>query len=91
MPMLTTTQAAKLKGVSTARVRQWVLSGRLKATKFGRDLMIDKADLATIKPLPGGRPKREPTPDDIRFAALEEAGKKRIAAKKEATCENSSA
>ena len=34
---LTTHEAAQLLGISVRRVQQFIKSGRLKATKFGRD------------------------------------------------------
>ncbi|MFL6335856.1 MAG: helix-turn-helix domain-containing protein [Pyrinomonadaceae bacterium] len=55
---LTTTEAAQRLGVSAARVRRLVLDGRLPAEKFGRDLVIDEADLATFERLKGGRPPK---------------------------------
>jgi excisionase family DNA binding protein len=56
--LLTTAEAAEHLGVSTARVRQLVIDGRLPATKFGRDLVIDAADLASIEKFkPGPKPK----------------------------------
>lgn len=53
---LTTREAAERLGVSSARVRQMVLSGNLPAEKFGRDLMIDEKDLALVADRPLGRP-----------------------------------
>lgn len=53
---LTSREAAERLGVSSARVRQMVLSGDLPAEKFGRDLMIDEKDLALVADRPLGRP-----------------------------------
>lgn len=58
---MTTNEAAKRLGVSTARVRRLVLDGRLPAKKFGRDLVFYEADLAAFERLKGGRP---PKPKD---------------------------
>jgi excisionase family DNA binding protein len=69
---LTTTEAAKRLGVSTARVRRLVLDGRLPAEKFGRDLVIHEADLATFERLKGGRPPKAAAEK----AAAEKAAKK---------------
>jgi excisionase family DNA binding protein len=55
---LTTKEAAQILGVSDARVRQLVLSGKLPAEKFGRDLMIDEADLEAVKERKPGRPSK---------------------------------
>lgn len=49
MEKLTTKQAADILGVSTSRVRQFKLAGRLKATKFGRDLVFDRAEVLKFK------------------------------------------
>jgi excisionase family DNA binding protein len=45
---INTTQAAQMLGVSTRRVIALIHSGRLRATKFGRDWMIRTADLEKI-------------------------------------------
>jgi excisionase family DNA binding protein len=55
---LTTNEAAQVLGISTARVRQLVLSGKLPAEKFGRDLMIDEVDLEAVKDRKPGRPSK---------------------------------
>jgi hypothetical protein len=53
-------------GVSQSRVRQFVLMKRLKAKKFGRDLVIERKEAERFKRegrLPEGRPvsaKRKP-------------------------------
>ncbi len=52
----TTKQAAALLGVTPARVRQRVMRNQLRATKFGRDLMIRHSDL---KPWLAARRARE--------------------------------
>jgi excisionase family DNA binding protein len=53
---LTTKEAAEILNISTARVRQLVLSGRLPAEKFGRDLLIHERDLAMVADRRPGRP-----------------------------------
>jgi excisionase family DNA binding protein len=55
---LTSTEAADRLGISTARVRRLVLDGRLRAEKFGRDLVIYEADLESFERLKGGRPPK---------------------------------
>lgn len=57
---LTTSEAAKVLGVTQARVRQMILAEQLPAEKFGRDLMIREADLALVADRKPGRPKNEP-------------------------------
>lgn len=43
---ITTTEAAKLLGLTTIRrVRQLIETGKLKAVKFGRDWQVDKESL----------------------------------------------
>ena len=56
---LTTTQVARMLGVSQSRVRQFILAGRIKAKKMGRDLVIERRDAERFKRsgrLPKGRP-----------------------------------
>ncbi len=53
---LTSKEAAARLGISSARVRRLVLDGRLPAQKFGRDLVINEADLKLYEPRKGGRP-----------------------------------
>ncbi len=63
MGLLTTKEAAKILGVSSVRVRQWIGEDRLKAGKFGRDHLIDAAEIERFKKNGrrsgprGGRPK----------------------------------
>jgi excisionase family DNA binding protein len=54
--LLTTQQAAERLGVSASRVRQFILDGRLPATKLGRDNLIREADLSLIQDRKAGRP-----------------------------------
>ena len=56
---ITTTEAAARLGVSSARVRQLVASGKLPAQKFGPVNMVKEDDLALIRNRPGvGRPPK---------------------------------
>jgi len=55
---LTSTEAADRLGISPARVRRLVLDGRLKAEKFGRDLVIYETDVEAFERLKGGRPPK---------------------------------
>ena len=59
MNFLTTTQAARILGVSPSRVRQLILANRLPATKIGRDLFVKEHDLVLVKNRKHGRPKKE--------------------------------
>lgn len=43
--LLTTEDASKILGVSTSRVRQFILENRLKSMKVGRDHVIEEAVL----------------------------------------------
>jgi excisionase family DNA binding protein len=56
--MLTTPQAAEKLGVSTARVRQLILEGRLPSQQFGRDHLIKESDLDLVADRKTGRPKK---------------------------------
>lgn len=57
----TTSEAAKLVGYSTGRVRQLALAGRIRAVKLGRQWLVHEDSLleyrATAKP--GPKPKKE--------------------------------
>jgi excisionase family DNA binding protein len=56
---ITTTEAAVRLGISSARVRQLVGSGKLPATKFGPVNMVRVSDLALVKNRPAaGRPPK---------------------------------
>jgi excisionase family DNA binding protein len=61
---ITTTEAAEKLGVSPARVRQLVASGKLPAIKFGPVNMVKEVDLALVEDRPGvGRPPKGSTND----------------------------
>ena len=49
MGTLTTKQAALILGVNASRVRQFVLAGRLSATKPGRDLVLNRTEVIDFK------------------------------------------
>lgn len=59
MIALTTKEAGKRLGVNASRVRQLILEGRLPATKFGRDLLIQERDLRKVADRKPGRPKQK--------------------------------
>jgi excisionase family DNA binding protein len=59
MDYLTTKEVADKLGVSLRRVQAMVESGRLPATKFGRDYMIREADLKLVENRKVGRPKKD--------------------------------
>jgi excisionase family DNA binding protein len=58
LKLLTTKQAAKALAVNDSRVRQFILSGRLPAQKFGRDWIIKEKDLKRVADRKPGRPKK---------------------------------
>ena len=58
MKLLTTEEAAAKLGVTTARVRALILSGRLPATKFGRAHAIREEDLKLVSERKPGRPRK---------------------------------
>ncbi len=53
--LYTTESAAEYLGVTPARVRQLIMEGRLKSEKYGRDHLIQEADLQ--KYTTGGKKK----------------------------------
>jgi excisionase family DNA binding protein len=58
--LITTSEAAEILGVTPARVRQFVLDGRLNGRKVGRDLLLDESEVRTFAAKPRkitGRPK----------------------------------
>lgn len=57
---MTTTEAAQLLEVNQSRVRQFIIEGRLKATKIGRDWHIKEGDAKRFKATlrPTGRPAK---------------------------------
>lgn len=63
MELLSTKEAAERLGVTTARIRQLVQSGRLKGQKVGRDLVFTAEEIENFKPQKAGRPKQFPNPD----------------------------
>ena len=57
--LLTTSEAARLLGVTAIRVRALCEKGELPATKFGRDWQIKERDVTRFSPRPVGRPRKE--------------------------------
>jgi excisionase family DNA binding protein len=55
----TTTEAAEMLGVTTARIRQMVLAGDIAGEKRGRDLLIPKSQIEKAK---ARKTKPGPTP-----------------------------
>lgn len=51
-------QAAVALGVTRRRVQALIKSGRLPATKFGRDWMIAASDLEKVRERKPGRPRK---------------------------------
>jgi excisionase family DNA binding protein len=45
---LTSAQAAKLLGFSTDHIRNLINKGKLKASKFGRNWIIERKELLTV-------------------------------------------
>ena len=61
MKIIGTTEAGRRLGVSDARVRALIESGRLKAVKVGGAWLIDPKDLEAVKDRKVGRPKSRKT------------------------------
>lgn len=53
---LTTQQAATALGISRGRVLKLIAAGRLTATKWGRDWVIEEANLEAVRVRRPGRP-----------------------------------
>jgi excisionase family DNA binding protein len=61
MKVLTTQEAAELKGVSVRRIQQLIKDGALTAKKVGRDYTILEKDLNKVKVYGKvGRPRKQP-------------------------------
>jgi len=56
--LLTTEEAATHLGVTSARVRQMIIAGRLPAQRFGRSHMILESDLQVVADRTPGRPPK---------------------------------
>ena len=48
----TAAEAGKILGILGATVRQYCLSGRLRATKVGRDWLIEKQEIERFQAIP---------------------------------------
>lgn len=59
MQPIGTRQVSDILGVTPQRVRAMILAGRLKATKVGRDWLIDPPDLEAVKYRKPGRPRSD--------------------------------
>ena len=57
--LINTTQSAKALGISQRRVQALIQSGRLPATKVGRDWVINKSDLKLVSVRKPGRPPKD--------------------------------
>lgn len=58
--LFTTSQSAEFLGVTSSRIRQLILEGRLPATKVGRDYIIKLSDLEEFSTTPRTRTGRNP-------------------------------
>lgn len=63
MKLITTKDAAEKLRVSTRRVQAMITTGRLPATKFGRDYLINDSDLELVKDRKAGRPPKKSSKD----------------------------
>jgi excisionase family DNA binding protein len=61
MKIIGTTEAGRRLGISDARVRALIMSGRLKAVKVGGAWLIDPKDLAAVRDRKVGRPRSRKT------------------------------
>ncbi len=58
MKLLSTNEASEKLNLSAIRIRQLIQSGRLPATKVGRDYVIQEKDLSLVAVRTNGRPKK---------------------------------
>jgi excisionase family DNA binding protein len=58
MKIIGTAEAGRRLGISDARVRALIMSGRLKAIKVGGAWLIDPKDLDAVKDRKVGRPRK---------------------------------
>lgn len=58
MRSTTTKGAANTLGVTNRRIRALIKAGKLKATKNGRDWIIEEREIEKIRNRPNGRPKQ---------------------------------
>jgi excisionase family DNA binding protein len=72
--MLTTKEVAERLGVTQARVRALIQSGRLPSQQFGRDHLIKESDLKLVEDRKPGRP---PKPKEEKGKGSKKRGKKR--------------
>ncbi len=57
--LITVQEAVEVKGVSKARIHQWLKEGRLtKEERYGR-VLVHREELLSIGPLPAGRPPKD--------------------------------
>jgi excisionase family DNA binding protein len=59
--LLTVDRAAEMLQVSHMTVRRYMEQGRLPKRRLGREYVLYKSDLETLKRPDMGRPKRRPT------------------------------
>lgn len=60
MNLLTTKEVAGRLGLSIRRVQAMISAGRLPASRFGRDYLVNEKDLKLVENRkPGRRPKSE--------------------------------
>ncbi len=56
--LITVQDAAALRGVSKARIHQWIKEGRIaKEVRYGRTV-VSRQEVLAIEALPGGRPRK---------------------------------
>jgi excisionase family DNA binding protein len=61
---MTTTEAAAALGIDPATVRQAIRTGRLAATRFGRDWQIDPAEVERYRQSRRAAPRRATEGED---------------------------
>lgn len=61
---MTASDAARLRGVSRQAIANLVRRGRLRTVEFGGKTFVNRTDVVTYVPDPGGRPRKGPAKEE---------------------------
>ena len=77
-PFYTTTEAARLVGVTAQTIKNWVSRGILKGYRLGGRIVIPRAELDDYKPIADALKALDPTPSDEEIVEMIRAGRRRF-------------